>query len=146
METLPSMTYLQKWLRMEGLPSMTYLQTSCQWKCFKGNVFKEMVVDGRGSKCDIFTEKLQMERLPSMTYLQKRAKGPRWDWVSPDSLWMSLDVSGVSFKDAQRHSRDIQRHPETPRAAQSAKDPVPHIVTFVLDTRGVQVICLMIIN
>ena len=26
-----------------------------------------------------------MERLPSMMWLQKRAKGPRWDWVSPDN-------------------------------------------------------------
>ena len=50
----------------------------------KGNVFTKMVVDGRGSKHDIFIEKLQMEVLPSATYLQKRAKGLRWDWVSPD--------------------------------------------------------------
>ena len=50
----------------------------------KGNVFTEMVMDGRGSKHDIFTEKSQMERLLSVTYLQKRAKGLRWDWVSPD--------------------------------------------------------------
>ena len=51
----------------------------------KCNIFTKMVTDGRVSKCDIFTEKSQMEVLPSVTYLQKRAKGPRWDWVSPDS-------------------------------------------------------------
>ena len=27
-----------------------------------------------------------METLPSATYLQKRAKGLRWDWVSPDRV------------------------------------------------------------
>ena len=41
-----------------------------------------MVVDGRTSKRNIFTEKSWMERLPSATYLQK---GPRWDWVSSDN-------------------------------------------------------------
>ena len=51
----------------------------------KGDVFTKMVADGRGSKCNIFTEKSQMEVLPSTTYLQKRAKGLRWDWVSPDN-------------------------------------------------------------
>ena len=55
-------------------------------KASKGNVFTEMVADGRGSKHNIFTEKSWMERLPSTTYLQKRAKGPRWDWVSPDTF------------------------------------------------------------
>ena len=50
----------------------------------KGDIFTKMVADGRGSKCNIFTEKSQMEVLPSATYLQKRAKGLRWDWVSPD--------------------------------------------------------------
>ena len=48
-------------------------------------VFTDMVTDGRASKGNIFTEKSQMERLPSMTYLQKGDKGPRWDWVSPDT-------------------------------------------------------------
>ena len=52
----------------------------------KGDVFTEMVTDGRGSKRDIFTEKSWMEMLPSTTYLQKRAKGLRWDWVSPDTF------------------------------------------------------------
>ena len=52
----------------------------------KGDVFTKMVVDEKGSKRDIFTEKSQMEMLPSTTYLQKRAKGPRWDWVSPDTM------------------------------------------------------------
>ena len=59
METLLGMTYLQKWLWMEGLPSVTYLQKSHQWKHFQGQHITEMVMDGRGSKHNIFTEKGQ---------------------------------------------------------------------------------------
>ena len=49
----------------------------------KGDIFTEMVMDGKGSKHNIFAKKSWMEVLPSATYLQKRAKGLRWDWVSP---------------------------------------------------------------
>ena len=68
----------------------------------KGDVFTKMVADGRGSKHDIFTEKSQMEVLPSVTYLHKRAKGPRWDWVSPDNnVVVTAWVHGLKGFDMQ---------------------------------------------
>ena len=49
-------------------------------------VISEKVADGNASKHNVITEKLQIEMLPSTMWLQKRAKGPRWDWVFPDTL------------------------------------------------------------
>ena len=83
----------------------------------KHDIFAEMVTDGRASKCDIFTEKspmemlpratylqklLQMEGLPSTTYLQKGAKGPRWNWVSPDRFSQSSGLKKISALQQER--------------------------------------------
>ena len=83
----------------------------------KGDVFTKMVTDGRDSKHDIFIEKLLMETLPSMTYLQKRAKGLRWDWVSPDRYlvkvwaegWKMLDNAWNWVKNSLKWLRNAQR-------------------------------------
>ena len=47
---------IQKGLQIEGLPRMTFLQKSRRWR---GDIFTEMVADGRASKHNIFTERGQ---------------------------------------------------------------------------------------
>ena len=66
----------------------------------KGNVFTEMVADGRASEGNVFTKKVMDGKASQCDLFAERAKGPRWDWVSPGN-------QGGEFKsDAMRKNQD----------------------------------------
>ena len=71
MERLPSATYLQKSHRWKGFQVWHINRKGCGWKGFQVQCTYRKVADGKASKCNVFTEKLQIERLPSVMYLQK---------------------------------------------------------------------------